>query len=368
MGFSLLQDGHPVMYGSKSLTDTQIGYSQTEKGMLAICEAVKKYHHFLYGRSKIEVQTDHKPLVSIMTKNIANIHNARLQRMRLKLIKYNLKVKYVPGKEMYVADCLSRSYLKDKVFDDPDLVEVVHTLSKNAQVSESRKSEICIETKNDETLNTVVKNVQEGWPHKKEFIPNHVKFYFQLRDKLSVEDDLLFLDHRIVIPNSLRNKILGLLHEPHMGIEKTKLKARMTVYWPNISADIEEFVNKCTVCEQYRASNTKEPLIPHSIPDLPFEKVAVDLLDCKGRPYLVLIDYYSKWIELKLLKNKQACEVVLTLKSIFSEHGIPKQICSDNMPFNSYEFIKFCKEWDIECIYSSPTYPRSNGMAERPYK
>lgn len=53
------------------------------------------------------------------------------------------------------------------------------------------------------------------------------------------------------------------------------------------------------------------------------------------------------------------------MKSIFSEHGIPKQICSDNMPFNSYEFIQFSKDWDIECIYSSPRYPKSNGMAER---
>lgn len=365
MGFSLMQNGRPVMYGSKSLTDTQVGYCQTEKEMLSICEAVKKYHNLLYGRVEIEVQTDHKPLVSIMCKNIANINNNRLQRMRLKLLNYNLKVRYVPGKNMYVADCLSRSYLKDKVYDDSDLVEVVHTLSKNAQVSDSRKSEILDETKNDDTLTSVIKYIREGWPNTKLSIPNHVKFYFQLQDRLTVDDGLLFLDHRIIIPKSLRNKMLYLLHEPHMGMEKTKLKARMTVYWPNINTDIEQIVSKCTVCEQYRANNTKEPMLSHSVPDLPFEKVAVDLLDCKGKPYLVLIDYYSKWLELKSIRNKQASEIILKLKSIFSEHGVPKQICSDNMPFNSYEFIMFSKEWDIECIYSSPRYPKSNGMAER---
>ncbi|XP_046675443.1 uncharacterized protein LOC124364195 [Homalodisca vitripennis] len=139
----------------------------------------------------------------------------------------------------------------------------------------------------------------------------------------------------------------------------------MTVYWPNINVDIKQVVNKCTVCEKNKANNIKEPMICHLIPDLPFEKVAIDLLDCKGRPYLVLIDYYSKWLEFKSLKNKQTSEVVLKLKSIFSVHGVPKQIYSDNMPFNSYEFIKSIKEWDIECIYSSPRYPRSNGMAER---
>lgn len=181
-----------------------------------------------------------------------------------------------------------------------------------------------------------------------------MKFYFQLRDMLKLDDGLLFLDHRIVVPNCLRSNILNLLHESNMGIEKTKLKARMTVYCPNINLNIEQIVSKCTVCAQFRPNNTKEPMIPHSVHDLPFEKDVIDLLDFKGKAYIVLIDYYSKWLELKSLRNKQASEVILKLKSFFSEHGIPKQFCSDNMPFNSFEFMQFSKEWDIECIFSSP--------------
>jgi hypothetical protein len=141
MGFTLMQNGRPVMYGSRSLTETQKGYSQIEKEMLSIVEATKKYHHFIYGRQTVEVQTDHKPIVSIMNKTIASINNSRLQRMRVKLLKYNLNVKYVPGKQMYIADLLSRSYINESC-DDPELNEVVHTLSKYAQVSDQRKAEV----------------------------------------------------------------------------------------------------------------------------------------------------------------------------------------------------------------------------------
>lgn len=365
MGFTLMQNGQPVMYGSRSLTETQKNYSQTEKEMLSIVEATRKYHDFLYGRPEIHVQTDHKPIVSIMTKHVASINNARLQRMRLKLLKYNLNVTYVPGKNMYIADLLSRSFLNDKVFDDPELSEVVHSLSKYAQVSDERKFEIQQATKNDQTLACVADYVKNKWPESRNLVPDNVKHYYQMQDRLTVDEGLVFLDNRIIVPNDLRSKILTLLHEPHMGVEKTKLKARQTVYWPNINADVENCVGKCSVCEKYRSSNIKEPLIPQAVPNLPFEKVAVDLLEFRGKPYIALIDYYSKWLELHQLRDLTSNEVISKLKQMFSVHGIPKTVCCDNMPFNSYDFKKFAREWDFQCSYSSPKYPRSNGMAER---
>lgn len=364
MGFTLMQDGRPVMYGSRSLSETQKGYSQIEKEMLSIVEATKKYHHFIYGRQMVEVQTDHKPIVSIMNKTIASINNSRLQRMRVKLLKYNLNVIHVPGKEMYIADLLSRSYI-DESCDDPELNEVVHTLSKYVQVTDQRKAEIQQHSVNDETLCNVSNFVQNGWPTDTSKIPIHTKFFMKFQDRLTVDDGLVFLDHRIIIPVTLRSKILSLLHESHMGIEKTKMKARLTVYWPNINADIENIVNKCSICEKYRNCNVKEPLEPHSVPELPFEKVGIDILESQGKPYLVLVDYYSKWLELIQLKSMQANECISKLKTIFSTHGIPKVVCCDNMPFGSFEFRSFAKDWDFECCYSSPRYPKSNGMAER---
>ena len=77
------------------------------------------------------------------------------------------------------------------------------------------------------------------------------------------------------------------------------------------------------------------------------------------------MDYYSKFIETSMMANKTAPTVIIHLKSIFARHGIPEQLISDNMPFNSTEFKKFAKDWGFQTITSSPRYPQSNGMSEK---
>ena len=79
----------------------------------------------------------------------------------------------------------------------------------------------------------------------------------------------------------------------------------------------------------------------------------------------MLVDYYSKFIETSMMANKTAPTVIIHLKSIFARHGIPEQLISDNMPFNSTEFKKFAKDWGFQTITSSPRYPQSNGMSEK---
>lgn len=80
---------------------------------------------------------------------------------------------------------------------------------------------------------------------------------------------------------------------------------------------------------------------------------------------LVVIDYFSKWISCKYLSSKNSNSVIDKLIEIFTEHGFPKKIIADNMPFNSFECRKFAKEWDINIITSSPHYAQSNGLAEK---
>lgn len=97
--------------------------------MLGIVYATKKFHNFIYGR-QIRVITYHKPLISLI--QISAIASSRLQRMQIKLLKYNIKLQYLPGKHMYVADLLSRSYLKDEVdHDDKWISETVYSVSKS---------------------------------------------------------------------------------------------------------------------------------------------------------------------------------------------------------------------------------------------
>jgi len=106
-------------------------------------------------------------------------------------------------------------------------------------------------------------------------------------------------------------------------------------------------------------------MIPHSIPNNRFEKVAMDIMTWGGQDYLVVVDYYSKYPELLPLRDKMAKTIVEHAKSVCARHGIPVEIVSNNMPFRSKEFLDFTRAWDIKATTSSPTFFQSNDQAER---
>ena len=82
-----------------------------------------------------------------------------------------------------------------------------------------------------------------------------------------------------------------------------------------------------------------------------------DVFEHKGKPYLVVVDYYSKCIETSLMRDKTAGTIATHMKSIFARHGIPEELVSDNMPYNSKEFKPFASDWGFKLTNSSPTYP-----------
>nr|XP_042912826.1 uncharacterized protein K02A2.6-like [Parasteatoda tepidariorum] len=309
--------------------------------MLAIFFAVQKYHNFVYGK-KFVVQSDHKPLTSIVKKPMYAI-SSRLQRMLLKLIKYQFEIVYVRGSGMFLADTLSRAYIKDKVNDDPDMLNAVHTV-KQFPISKRRVEQFINGIKSDPVLKFVYDYCEKGWPKEAQSVPQEVKHYFKIRNELYLECGLLLKDSKIVIPSSLRHEMLLLIHEGHFGIEKSKNRAREVMYWPGMSKDIELLVLKCEICQKFQKSNVKEPLISHSLPTKPFEKIAIDILNFQNVSYLVVVCYYSKWIEVIRLGSKTIAEISKKLKSCFSRYGIPSVVVNDNSPFNSYEFKSFAKE------------------------
>ena len=111
LGATLLQEGQPVAFASRSLSTVERQYAQIEKECLAIVFACSRFNQYLHGRELTTVETDHKPLVPIFQKSI---HSApkRLQRMLLRLQRYNVNVTYLPGSQMYIADMLSRAYVQ----------------------------------------------------------------------------------------------------------------------------------------------------------------------------------------------------------------------------------------------------------------
>ena len=139
--------------------------------------------------------------------------------------------------------------------------------------------------------------------------------------------------------------MLQLIHEGHLGGDKCKSRVLSSLYWPCMCHDIQETVAKCSICLKYRAANPKEPLIPNSVPGLRWEKVAVDKMTYQGHDHSVVVDFYSKYLEIAMLERKTASCMILHMKSMFARHGIPCQLVSDNMPFASREFNDFGKGW-----------------------
>ena len=134
---------------------------------------------------------------------------------------------------------------------------------------------------------------------------------------------------------------------------------------PGLSNDIQMTVSSCSTCAKFGHQQQKEPLVPPLVSELPWSKVAMDILDFRTKTYLVVVDCYSHFPELRQLSHKAGCDVILALKSIFSVHGIPRSIMTDNMPFNSLAMREFADEWGFSIMTFSPPYPRSNGIVER---
>jgi transposase InsO family protein len=366
LGACLMQDNHPIAYASRSLTDAERNYAQIEKELLAIVFACEKFHQYIYG-FQTDVQSDHKPLETITKKPLSKAA-PRLQRMLLRLQKYDLTVKYVPGKYMSIADTLSRAYEeteKGEEISQEELEATVHTLIVNLPMSAERRESMVEATAEDPTLSKVLRFVKTGWPEHKYGLSHDIAKLWSFRDEMQEAEGLLFVGDRVIIPASQRKVSLEAIHEGHMGIEKCKARARVCMYWPGMGSDIERYINKCAVCNKYANSNVKEPLISHEIPSRPWAKVATDFFQWCGKDYILVVDYFSKYPEAMQVESKTAETAITYLKSVFARHGIPETVIADNMPFNSKAVKQFAKEWGFEIITSSPTYAQSNGLAER---
>ena len=232
LGAALFQNNRPIAFASKALTPAESRYTKIERELLAVVYGCEKFHSYLYGRSFV-VKTDHQPLEQIHKKNLMQAP-PRLQRMLLHLQPYDCDIKYLLGKEMVTADALSCLSPLDE-FEVPDMKVKVHHL---ISITPAKMQEVKDETAKDQTLQLLSRQVAQGWSDNAKKADLAVKPYWSLRDDISVEDGIVLLGSRIIIPKSLRSNILQQIHNGHFGIEKCKLRAKSCVYWPNIYKEI----------------------------------------------------------------------------------------------------------------------------------
>ena len=170
----------------------------------------------------------------------------------------------------------------------------------------------------------------------------------------------------MIVPKALRQDMLQRIHAGHMGITKCIQRAKEVIFWPGMSQEITNIVQQCLTCREFQASNAKEPMFQEQVPHGPWEMIASDLFHFNGADYLLIVDYYSKFIEFSRLSDTLSKTIITHTKSIFARHGIPQKVRTDNGPqFSSREYKLFAEQWGFDHITTSPLHPQSNGLAER---
>ena len=185
LGACLLQDTAPVSFASRSLTDSEKNYAQIEKELLAIVYGCEKFNQYIYGRNVV-IESDHKPLENIMRKPLAETP-PRIQRLPIRLQKYSINVVYVPGKQLIIADTLSRSHLNTLPDHDninEDIEVMIHTMITNLPVSHDKINILKMDTANDPELVEVVKLTRQGWPTDRTKVSEHARPYWKIRHDL----------------------------------------------------------------------------------------------------------------------------------------------------------------------------------------
>ncbi|XP_053968463.1 uncharacterized protein K02A2.6-like [Anastrepha ludens] len=223
-------------------------------------------------------------------------------------------------------------------------------------------SEVAEKCAQDEEISLALEYIKtDSWPS------NSSSIFYPFRHELLAVGDMILRGSRIVMPKALRPKLLQLAHEGHPGESAMKRRIRAKVWWPLVDREVEAYVKTCWDCLLVSQSNNPEPMKRHAFTDGPWQCVAADLLgQLPNSDYIfVLIDYYSRYQEVKFLRRITSETIITVLNEIFCRLGIPKSIRADiGRQFVSGEFMKFCDDHNITLITTPPYWPQANGEVE----
>ena len=259
-----------MAYASRTLTDVERRYSQTEKEALEFFWACERFHIYLYGKL-FTLYTDHKPLELIYSPK--SKLPPRIERWALRLQPYTFKVVHMAGKTD-PADVLSRLPLKNQPFRERDIAEeYINYVTVNAVPKALTLKQIACATETDPILQQVQRCLGGSeWPDTPELNP-----YKRFKDELCMSNGIVLRGSRIVMPRILWQATLSNAHEGHQGIVRTKQMVPEKVWWPGIAQEVETMVKACLPCQSVAGKSTAEPLRPTMMPDRPWQDVHIDL-------------------------------------------------------------------------------------------
>ena len=376
-----------VLCGSRHLTAAEKNYSTLEGEALAIAWCLKKARLFLLGCKNLTFITDHKALTKIFgDKELKDIDNPRILNLKERTLMYSFRIRYAKGKTNCAADALSRYPAlastpeeSDEADEEAACAAMVAAAADAAEGNDGHVIDLrqveaeALKDEEYQLLHECVSN--DGWAERKDSEPVALRPYFRMRRHLSCHGDIVLYtsdEHfpRLVIPATLRRTVLNNLHAGHQGRDSMLRRARQSVYWPGIDAEVEQKRRQCQVCETHAPSQPTEPLLPTPPPQFPFQQVVADLFQLEGNTYIAYADRLTGWLEVDHLSGGATTSRLLTsFRRWFTKFGIPEELsCDGGTNLTSHEARKFFSDWCVSLRISSAHYAQSNGRAEAAVK
>ena len=211
----------------------------------------------------------------------------------MRMMRFKPKAEHRPGKELVVADTLSRNPLvnvAEASDSEGDVKAYVDAAEMSQPVSLEKLEQIKQATLSDPQLSLVLNYTINVWPKYAKDVPEQVRLYCTVRGDLSVVSGKIIYCNRIVVPPDLRSEVLDRIHDGHQGVVKSRERANMAVWWPGISHDVQNKVSTCKFCQENLPSQRKEPLVTTPLPNRAWKKIGADLCKHNGKQFLVVID------------------------------------------------------------------------------
>ena len=378
-----------VFAGSRYCTGPESGYAPIEGEAAAIVFALERSRMFVAGDSNLIISTDHEPLLGILgDRDLSEVTNPRLLKLKQKTLRYRYKIQHNPGKWHRASDAVSRNPVEairavfEVVRAHPSEMELSFIEETEASVAavavgilNGCQDEIGFVTAGvvraaaaeDAVYTKLMRIIETGFPFTRHMVDPEIREYWSVRHRLSNDNGIILLDSRIVIPKALRKRILNCLHMAHQGCTGMQSRAQVSIYWPGMNASIKQRRETCPVCTIKAPSQSREPLVLTPTPDWPFQNICMDMFEIKGHLYLVCVDRYSGWPIIYHLKpgHATAKHLIELSRVIFMAYGAPEEVCTDGGPaFVSNDYQNFLKVWDVEHRLSSVAFAQSNGRAE----
>ena len=374
-----------VLAGSRFLKPAETRYAPIEGEALAVAWALEQTKYFTLGNQDLVVVVDHKPAVGIFeTKTLDEIPNHRLFSFKQASLPWRFEMAYIPGKENQASDAVSRypaeggclgimaTIRREDTAGELQGVEArVCSISRSilGEVTAVTWNRVKETTKVDHQLQALISQISKGFPEKLEDMDPELSEYWRVKGELSVVDGVVLAGCRIVIPTVHRAAVLESLGAAHQGESAMHGRARSSVYWPGITADITASKKSCTTCWENAPSLQKNPPQEPRIPSVPFEMIVADYFKLAGYYYLVVGDRLSGWTETTQVHHGSVESgtkgLIAALRRVFAHFGVPRDLSSDGGPeFQGHELSAFLKRWGVSHTLSSAWLPSSNGRAE----